>query len=69
MIEYLWSQGIQNLHVQDVHGNTDLHYLANHIDINWELLKWWQMQPGVMRIWQEANNRYAVLSEELSYAN
>ncbi|KAH7321849.1 hypothetical protein BKA65DRAFT_556182 [Rhexocercosporidium sp. MPI-PUGE-AT-0058] len=69
MVKYLWEQGIQDLEVLDVHGNTALHYLAGCREFNWELIEWWWTQPGVMRIWQEANNRYEASPEELSYAN
>ncbi|PVH81607.1 hypothetical protein DL98DRAFT_514499 [Cadophora sp. DSE1049] len=69
MVQYLWRQGIQNLEVQDVHGNTALHYLAGCKEINWELLTWWWEQHGVTRIWQEANNRYEASPEELAHAN
>ncbi|KAK0099714.1 hypothetical protein ONS95_013393 [Cadophora gregata] len=69
MVKYLWGQGIQNLAVQDVHGNTALHYLAGCKDVNWDLISWWWEHPGVTRIWQETNNRSEASPEDLAHAN
>ncbi|KAL5319861.1 hypothetical protein ACEPPN_012919 [Leptodophora sp. 'Broadleaf-Isolate-01'] len=69
MVQYLWEKGVQNLEVRDVHGNTALHYLAGCREVNWELTEWWWTQPGVTRIWQEANNRYEASPENLAHAN
>ena len=69
MVKHLWSQGIRTLEVQDVHGNTALHYLAGCKEINWDLISWLWEQPRVNRIWQTSYNRYEASPEALARAN
>ncbi|KAH7393501.1 hypothetical protein BKA64DRAFT_89405 [Cadophora sp. MPI-SDFR-AT-0126] len=69
MVKYLWSQGIEDIEVQDVHGNTALHYLAGCKEINWELLTWWRELPGVNWVWLHSYNRYEASPGELANAN
>ncbi|KAG4442605.1 hypothetical protein IFR05_001935 [Cadophora sp. M221] len=69
MVQYLWEQGVRDLEVRDVHGNTALHYLAGCRKANWELIQWWWPQPGVIRIWREANNLYEASPADLADDN
>ncbi|KAG4420511.1 hypothetical protein IFR04_006331 [Cadophora malorum] len=69
MVKHLWSQGIRMLEVQDVHGNTALHYLAGCKEINWDLISYLWEQPRVNRIWQKSYNRYEASPEALARAN
>lgn len=40
VVKYLWNNGVRDSRIQDVHGNTALHYLAGCRNFNQQLLDW-----------------------------
>jgi hypothetical protein len=68
LVKFLWTNGIQGIHEQDVHGNTPLHYLAGCHVMNRELLNWWLIvlkRREVEVVWREGRNAMGVTPEEL----
>ncbi|KAF8849093.1 ankyrin [Acephala macrosclerotiorum] len=65
VVKFLWEHGAADVHEQDVHGNTALHYLSGYREANIALLDWWRLQPGVNTIFRECNNMYEASAADL----
>ncbi|KAK4898878.1 hypothetical protein LTR27_003609 [Elasticomyces elasticus] len=58
--------GPQCIGMQDIHGNTALHYLSAQKDPNWELVSWMRQQEGGEEVWVKSRNFWGHSAVELS---
>ncbi|KAK5697109.1 hypothetical protein LTR17_024015 [Elasticomyces elasticus] len=58
--------GPQCIGMQDIHGNTALHYLSAEKDPNWELISWIRQQEGGEEVWVKVRNFWGHSAVELS---